>query len=60
MIQTATDLKAIKRINVYVINTNNLNDLTVRTVPAINLFTVPSFNAITSRFTGISVGSFSV
>lgn len=40
----------IKRINVYVQDINNPNDLTVRTLPASPTFTVPSLQAVTSRF----------
>ena len=54
MIRKSTDMNNIKRINVYVQDINNNNDLTVRTIPGTNNFTIPSLNEITQRFQGIT------
>jgi hypothetical protein len=60
MIQTPSDMQNIKRINVFVVNNAAPNDLTARTVPATNLFTIPSLAQITNRFSGISIGNFTL
>ena len=53
-------ISRVKRINIYVQNATNLKDLTVRTYPAKNTFTIPNNSAIINRFTGIAEGTFNV
>lgn len=59
MIQTPSDRQNIKRINVFVVDAAK-NDLSARTVPASNQFTIPSLTEITNRFEGISQGNYTL
>lgn len=56
MIRKPTNMNKIKRITVYVQDMNNKNDLTARTIPGTNTFTIPSLEEITKRFEGINPG----
>lgn len=47
-------------MNVFVQSISNLNDLTARTFPATNTYTIPDSTAIYNRFEGIPQGNFSV
>lgn len=44
MIRKSSDMNNIKRINVYVQDISNSNDLTARTIPGTDQFTIPSLN----------------
>jgi hypothetical protein len=50
----------VRRINVFVQSTSNPDNLTARTFPPINTFTIPNSSAITQRFNGVIEGYFSV
>jgi len=50
----------VKRLNVYVQSTTNPDDLSVRTFPAKNTFTVPSSTEIAQRFYGVAEGTYNV
>lgn len=51
---------SVQRINVYVQNSSNPSDLTARTFPATDLFSIPSLATITDRFKGVADGEFTI
>ena len=50
----------VKRVTVYVQSNTISNDLTARTFPATDKFTIPNTTTITNRFTNIQTGSFNI
>lgn len=52
--------ETLQRINVYILNGSNSNDLGVRTFPATDNFVVPSITSIINRFVAIPEGNFNI
>jgi hypothetical protein len=60
MIQTTSDIDNVKRINVFMVGKGKGEDLTARTMPATDTFTIPSYAEIINRFSKIDPGSYTV
>jgi hypothetical protein len=60
LIQTPSDIKNVKRVNVFVLRKGKGEDLTARTIPATDTFTIPSYSEILNRFSKINPGSYTV
>lgn len=50
----------MKRINVFIVGKGKGEDLTARTIPATDTFTIPSYSEIINRFSKINLGSYTV
>lgn len=59
MIRIQSDKNSIKRINIYVQSNSVPSDISVRTIPATNTFTVDA-SKISTRFAGIVTGKFKI
>jgi len=60
ILQTPSDIKNVKRVNVFVLWKGRGEDLTARTIPATDTFTIPSYSEILNRFSKINPGSYTV
>ena len=53
-------MDSLVRINLYIQNTADLTDLSIRTIPATNDFRVSNINSVNSRFTGLEMLNFTI